>query len=127
LHPGGVVGLWPVRILHSNGQTTLAISGYAPVGVGHVGARVLAKDGRLLATASADVGRDASEPGFAGGYAVGLGSFRTSVALRGGTRGALIVVVDWRDPVGGQWGAEVQSVVAVEARSPDRRVPGRTR
>jgi hypothetical protein len=126
LHPGGVVRLWPVRILHPNGQATLVIPGYAPMGVGRVQVRVQTPDGRLLATAAADVGRDETDPASAGGYALGLGSFRTMVALRGlGRPGALVVLVDWRDAMGGQWGTEVQSVIDVETRSPHRRANSR--
>jgi hypothetical protein len=58
---------------------------------------------------------------FAGGHALGLGSFRTSVLLRQFSEaGPLLVLVDWRDAIGGQWGADVQSVLEAETGSPDR-------
>jgi hypothetical protein len=87
-----------------------------------VQARVLSQDGRELATAAVDVGRDEAEPAAAGGYALGLGSFQTSVVLSKFTEAQeLLVLVDWRDAIGGQWGTEVQSVIEVETRSPQRR------
>jgi hypothetical protein len=103
----------------------LIVSGYGPVSVGRVHIRAVTQDGRPVAAASADVTVNGARPGSPGGYALGLGSFEASVGL-GVLAGAgpLRVEVDWRDPVGGEWGTAVLTLAADETASPQRRRPG---
>jgi hypothetical protein len=118
LHPGGPVGLWPSHITRSNARTTLVASGYAPVSVGRVQIRVVTQEGQTLAIAAADVTLDDGQPGWAGGYVLGLGSFDARLVLDGLIgAGPFHVEVDWRDPIGGEWGTAVLIVDVIDMPS----------
>jgi hypothetical protein len=119
LQPGGPIGLWPATVEVDGGRQVVTVSGCAPVSVGRLQVRLVTNDGRLVATSTAVVARDATHPGFIGGYALGLGSFEAQLRPAGTTpAGPLRVEVDWSDAIGGVWGMSVMTIVVAGRPSP---------
>ena len=122
LRSGGPVGFWPASIDASGATTIVSVGGCAPVGLGRVEITLTGYEGRRLAAAEADVAVDDSRPGAIGGYSLGLGSFTARLRLPGPIRVSPIrVAVDWRDPIGGEWGTSVLTIIPATTSSPDLR------
>ena len=62
LDTGGRLGLWPTRVLRSDGHTVLVVSGYAPLAFGRLTLRVTTWAGKPLGGAAADVRGDSGQP-----------------------------------------------------------------
>ena len=115
---GGRLGLWPTRVLRSDGHTVLVVSGYAPLGFDRLTIRVTTWAGTPVGRGEAEVGVDAAQPGSSGGLAFGTGSFEARVSLPGSVRaGRLVLSVDWRDVATGDSGTGIQRV-AIRSTGP---------
>lgn len=112
LRSGGPIGFWPATMGVSGATTVVSVGGSAPVGIGRVDIRLTGHDGRQLAATDAEVVVDDTRPGAIGGYSLGLGSFTAKLTVPGPIRESPIRVgVDWRDPIGGEWGTSVLTII----------------
>lgn len=115
----GPIAFWPATTDRASASTHIRVTGCAPLVIGSVTVAVAGPDGRRLASQAARVVVDDSLSGSVGGHALGLGSFAATLTLDGSTRdGALRVMVDWRDVVGGEWGTAVLTVTGPDASEP---------
>jgi hypothetical protein len=114
---GGRLGLWPTRVLRSDGHAVLVVSGYAPLSFGGLTMRVTTWAGKPLGRATAYVGVNPAWPGSSGALAFGNGSFEAQVSLPGPVHsGRLVLAVDWRDAASRDSGTGVQRVVIGDER-----------
>jgi len=115
------LGLWPTRVLRSDGHTVLVMSGYAPLEFGRLSVDVTTWAGKPLGGGAAEVRVDSAQPGSSGGSAFRLGTFEARVILPAAVRSGLVVMsVDWRDVVTGDTGTEVEEMTIGEVRSRPR-------
>jgi hypothetical protein len=113
LRPAGPIGIWLVRRLLTPYASGIQVTGCAPLALGWVDVRLVAGDGRELASVRVPVTREGAVPGAAGGFALGMGAFEATLATppeAGGDPASAKVKVDWRDEAGGAWGTSVEPV-----------------
>ncbi len=112
----GRVQLWGVAVDGPLDAPALVVDGFGALTRGPILITVLS-DSRAIATARVAITREDLRPGSAGGRMVGLGSFRTRIAMPASVDSAsLSVDLAWRDALG-PGNVEVHVVKQVPARS----------
>ena len=93
-----VVAVWRTNLRTEANTTTFLIDGYGPLSAGQLDLRLIADDGRVLASGSTTTLVETGRPGSAGGRLVGLGSFTARLSVAGPIpAGALTVSLTWHD------------------------------
>lgn len=111
LHSNGPIEIWPVTVERSGARSVVSVAGSAPLAIDSVTVGLVAADGHRLASQTAGIVVDDTQPGSVGGHALGLGSFAATLRLpEQPPTGPLRVAIDWRDVVGGEWGTAVVTI-----------------
>jgi len=109
LRPNGPLGLWQPGLTLDAERLSIRVSGCAPLDLGTLEVRLVARSGRVLDRSPAPIGRDEALPGALGGRGLGLGSFAVTLSTTERVD-AVRVELDWRDPISSSWGTSVQRI-----------------
>jgi len=109
LRPNGPLGLWQPGLTLDAERLSIRVSGCAPLDLGTLEVRLVARTGRVLDRSPARIGRDEALPGAVGGRQLGLGSFAITLSTSEPVD-AVRVELDWRDPISSSWGTSVQRI-----------------
>jgi hypothetical protein len=98
------VGFWdasPSGTIDARGRVPIVIRGYAPLSARTVDLAIRDGRGHEVATGSIRLAVDADLPGSAGGWILGLGSFKATLWLPPGWGDRLSLIATWRDAAAG--------------------------